>query len=120
MLPLTAVENGGMTSLYRSAVTNFASGAEYYFTPAFPLRVGAFTNFDARPPLQIGKLNAQGERIDYYGASASFSWAQPSSQVSVGSMYQLGSGKANKLGTTAQQDIESTSLSLQFSARHMF
>ncbi len=115
----TAVNDIGLATNYRTAVTNFATGMEYYVTPSLPFRVGAFTNFDARPELQAGKYNSQQERIDYYGATGYLTWAQASSQVGFGSIYQWGRGKANKLGSAAQQDINASSASFLFSAAHM-
>src|SRR5690606_24118809 len=85
----------------REAVTNFATGVEYYLTASLPLRFGLFTNNDARPEIQEGTPNnatgefcggttaagiaftrkycAQGDHIDYVGQSLFIAWVQPNS-----------------------------------------
>lgn len=103
----------------REAVTNFASGLEYYITPSVPMRVGLFTNYDARPELEEGKLG-QAEHIDYNGASLFFALVQPNSQVALGAIYQLGAGKAQKTSNVAIQDVEAESMTVAFSATHSF
>ena len=103
----------------REAVTNFATGAEYYITPSVPVRVGLFTNNDARPEVVAGKTG-QRDHIDYYGMSLFFVWVQPNSQISVGTVYQVGTGKAQKTTGSAIQDVEADSITGAFSATHSF
>ncbi|SME94393.1 hypothetical protein [Pseudobacteriovorax antillogorgiicola] len=103
----------------REAVTNFATGAEYYITPSVPVRVGLFTNNDARPEVVEGQ-SGQADHIDYVGTSLFFAWVQPNSQVSIGSVYQVGEGKAQKITGSAIQDVEAESITLAFSATHSF
>jgi long-chain fatty acid transport protein len=107
-----------LPQLSRVAITNYAAGIEYYIIPSLPVRLGGFTNFDARPALEEGTVNPQLETIDYYGGSLYLTWAEASSQFGGGAVYQTGKGKANKTGSAVQQDVEANSLILAFSASH--
>ncbi len=119
----------------KQAVTNFALGSEYFITPSLPLRVGVFTNNDARPKVATGTHNAaagqtcsnldyykkycgQPDHIDYYGGSLFIAWVQPNSQISAGVTVQQGTGKAEKLGDDKVQDVKSQQYSFAFSATH--
>lgn len=115
----TASENGNFPALKRLAVTNYHYGMEYYITPSLPLRFGLFTNYDARPEVQKGKTG-QEDHIDFYGGSLFLAWAQPNSQVALGTVIQTGEGKAQKVGAYNIQDVEATSATLAFSATHNF
>ena len=109
----------GRSQFDREAVTNFATGAEYYITPSVPVRIGLFTNNDARAEVVEGKSN-QPDHIDYVGSSLFFAWVQPNSQISIGSIYQVGEGKAQKTTGSAVQDVEAESITVAFSATHSF
>jgi hypothetical protein len=99
----------------RVATWNAAAGAEYFLAPSLPVRAGIFTNRDARPDL--GKNDYQHEHIDYYGTSLQLGWVRGGSQVSAGAVYQVGSGKAEKLaGSTKQQNANSRAIAASFSA----
>lgn len=100
----------------KSAVTNYAVGAEYYLTPSIPLRLGAFTNNDSRRKATA----AQTESIDYTGASIFLAWAQPNSQISLGTVVQQGSGKGDKVGNGIQQNVDAFAYTVGFSATHSF
>lgn len=103
----------------RLAVTNFATGVEYYITPSIPVRVGLFSNNDARPAVEDGKLN-QPDHIDYLGYSLFFALVQTNSQVAVGAVLQTGEGKAQKIQGPQIQDVEAESVTVAFSATHSF
>ena len=105
----------GLSQFDRDSVTNFAAGAEYYITPSVPVRIGLFTNNDTRPDVVEGKSN-QPDHIDYLGTSLFFAWVQPNSQVSIGTVYQAGQGKAQKTTGSAIQDVEADSITFAFSA----
>ncbi|MBC7658209.1 MAG: hypothetical protein H7249_00720 [Chitinophagaceae bacterium] len=104
---------------HRDAVTNFATGAEYYITPSIPIRAGLFTNYDARPKVQDGK-SGQPDHIDYMGYSLFGGWVQPNSQVAGGVVLQTGSGKAQKTGDATIQSVEALSYTFAISATHSF
>lgn len=110
---------GGNSQYDREAVTNFATGAEYYITPSIPLRAGFFTNYDARPEVQSGKAG-QADHIDYMGYSVFGGWVQPNSQVAAGVILQTGDGKAQKTGDANIQSVEALSYTLAVSATHSF
>jgi hypothetical protein len=94
----------------REAVTNFATGTEYYITPSIPVR----------PEVESEKVN-QPDHIDYMGYSLFFGWVQPNSQVAGGLVVQDGEGKAQKIGrSTNIQTVESRSYTFALSATHSF
>jgi len=104
----------------REAVTNFATGTEYYITPSIPVRAGIFTNYDTRPEVESGGRN-QPDHIDYTGYSLFFGWVQPNSQVAGGLVVQDGEGKAQKIGNSTNiQTVESRSYTFALSATHSF
>lgn len=107
------------TLFNREAVTNFATGAEYYITPSIPVRTGVFTNYDTRPEVVAGKEN-QPDHIDYLGYSLFFGWVQPNSQVALGSIYQSGEGKAQKISGPGIQEVEGHSFIFALSVTHSF
>lgn len=53
----TEAKSDKVSAFDREAVTNFATGAEYYITPSIPVRTGLFTNYDTRPEVQDGKTS---------------------------------------------------------------
>lgn len=115
----TATE-GDLAAYKRDAVTNFATGIEYYVTPAFPLRFGLFTNNDARPEPSSGKTD-QRDHIDYIGGSLFLAWVQPNSQIAFGTVMQSGTGKAQKIAqVTNTQDVSALSTTFAFAATHSF
>lgn len=106
------VEADPRTDLHRNAVTNYATGMEYYVTSAVPVRFGLFTNNDTRPVPSKGKTN-QPDHVNYLGASAYVGWAQPTSQLGTALVIQQGKGKAQKVsGVTDMQDVEGFAWSL--------
>jgi hypothetical protein len=111
--------DSGQPTYDRKAVTNFATGAEYYITPSIPLRAGFFTNYDARPEVESGKAG-QADHIDYMGYSIFGGWVQPNSQVAGGVILQTGDGKAQKTGDASIQSVEALSYTLAVSATHSF
>lgn len=109
----------GQSQYDRNEVTNFASGLEYYITPSVPVRIGLFTNNDTRPDVVENKTG-QADHIDYIGTSLFFAWVQPNSQISLGSVYQVGDGKAQKTADPTIQEVEAESITFAFSATHSF
>lgn len=103
----------------KQAVLNESVGIEYYVLPAFPLRVGYFTNHDATPSIDRNLAN-QRDHIDYQGASAFIAWVQPNSQIGIGAAAQSGTGEAQKIGGYAIQKITGQAITLAFSATHSF
>ena len=115
------IHNTKASSVYfkREAVTDFATGVEYYITPSIPVRTGIFTNYDTRPKVVAGKENQQ-DHIDYLGYSLFFGWVQPNSQVSGGVVMQDGQGKAQKIQGANIQIVEARSYTFALSATHSF
>lgn len=109
----------GLSVYQRALTTNFATGAEYYVLPNFPVRLGFFTNYDVRK--KIDTTIQQTQYINYYGASLFAGIAQENSQVNIGATYQRGSGEALMIrGSDAKQDIRAYILTGAFSATHSF
>ncbi|MFK7824105.1 MAG: hypothetical protein AB8G05_08110 [Oligoflexales bacterium] len=122
LVHVTGVNNaekfGGFSyALYgKEAVTNFMAGLEYYLVPAVPMRLGFFTNNDARPDINKKKAN-QRNHVDWFGGSVFFSWVQPNSQIGAGFVLQNGAGEAQKIGgVTTVQKVEGQSYTFAFSA----
>lgn len=114
------IKEFGDKALYsKEAVTNYATGLEYYIMPSLPVRFGVFTNNDARPEIDRTK-SAQRDNIDYFGGTLFLSWVQPNSQIAGGFVYQHGDGEAQKLGDTQIQDVEAQAYTFAFSATHNF
>lgn len=143
----SAVEDADKMAIYgnraryaKDAVTNVATGIEYYVAPAFPLRFGLFTNNDARPKVQKGtpdratgtvcngatdaaqeftkKYCGQPDHIDFVGESLFIAWVQPNSQIAGGVVLQQGKGQAQKLGDHQVQDVKADSYTFAFSVTH--
>lgn len=114
-----AEEITGLGSIYaKDAVTNYAAGLEFYILPFLPLRVGYFTNNDARPKLNADSTG-QRDHIDYNGGSLFLSWVQPSSQLGAGVVYQQGTGEAQKITRSKTiQKVSASSITLAVSATH--
>ena len=111
---------GDLSSYERDAVLNYALGAEYYMTSSYPIRLGLFTNNDARPKPSSSKTD-QRDSIDYMGGSLFLAMVQPNSQISVGVIYQNGTGKSQKVaGSTVVQNVSASSTTLGFSVSHNF
>lgn len=125
LIYISAVDPGtveGAGDLYkRESVLNHAVGMEYYLIPAIPLRIGAFTNNDARPTVQEGGMG-QPDHIDYLGFTLFLAWVQPNSQIGAGVVLQEGKGKAQKVGPPSKdiQTVEASSFTFAFSATHSF
>ena len=91
------------------------------------MRCGVFSDYSFAPPIDPDKFN-QLEHIDYYGGSLSLSWAQKNSSVTIGAVYQLGSGEAQKIsprtedGKTIQdvQDVEARGLTVFYAGTYSF
>ena len=109
---------GGFTySLYgKEAVTNVMAGLEYYLIPSVPVRIGFFTNNDARPEVDKTQVN-QRNHVDWTGGSVFLAWVQPNSQIGAGVIVQTASGYSQKIGgVNVVQDVEGQSFTLGFSA----
>jgi len=108
--------------LLRETVLNHHLGVEYFMIPSIPIRLGFFTNFDARPAFPAQSANyPQIERIDYLGFSLFSGWVQTRSQINVGTLFQYGQGKAQKIrDTLSYQDVTALHLTFAFSTTHTF
>lgn len=120
----SVVDAGNITQVgqaySKEAVLDFAAGLEYFVLPSLPLRVGAFTNFDARPEINKNKFGER-DHIDYIGGSLFLAWVQPNSQIGAGAVLQQGSGEAQKISTSRViQDVEANAFTFVFSATHSF
>ena len=109
----------GLGNAYeKKAILDYAMGLEYYITPSVPIRLGWFTNYDARPTLEASQIG-QRDHIDYNGESIFLAWVQPNSQIGAGFVFQQGWGQAQKVsGSAAIQKVAASSLTFAFSATH--
>ena len=112
--------SGGLAMYKRDAVTNFATGVEYYVTPSVPLRMGIFSNNDARSAPLSSQEN-QRDQIDYMGGTLFAGWVQHNSQIALGTIFQNGKGKAQKIAnSTTIQDVVATAVTYALAATHSF
>ena len=112
--------DGEFKLLDRNSVVNYALGSEIYVTTSVPIRLGFFTNNDARPEIDRSR-GSQDDHLDYKGASVFVGWVQPNSQISVGTILQQGKGEAQKIsGSTNVQDVVALSTTFGISATHNF
>ena len=113
---------GGTAAQYdRRAVTNLATGVEYYVMPSMPVRFGLFTNNDSRREVSEVSTALSHDHVDYIGESLFIAWVQPNSQIALGTVLQQGSGKARKVSnSTSVQKVEANSWNVGFSATHSF
>jgi hypothetical protein len=120
MTYVAAVEDAEVDTFYnKEAVANIHTGVEYYLSPSFPMRVGFFTNNDARPVIDKS-VASQRDHIDYYGVPFFLGWVQSNSQISAGAIYQWGTGEAQKTGSVKVQEIQGSMTTYAFSATHSF
>lgn len=108
-------------------VGNFALGLEYYLTPNFPLRIGAFTNFTNTPEIkEKNGFETRGykdmkDHVHLFGGSISLGFATTDLTVNVGASVSGGSGKAQILGgSTAVQDLNALTVNLFLSGGYQF
>jgi hypothetical protein len=72
-------------------VINGAIGVEYFVTPNFPIRMGAFTNFSNQP--KATDTN-RGQHIDFFGGTLGLAWQTANSSIALTGMAQYGTGKS--------------------------
>ncbi|HBD93018.1 MAG: hypothetical protein A2015_00920 [Spirochaetes bacterium GWF1_31_7] len=110
-------------------VGNFAAGLEYYITPNFPLRIGAYTNLTNTPEIKDanndniednGKTNMK-DYIHLFGGSMSIGFATSDITVNLGAAVSGGYGKAQILGdSTVIQNITAVTVNLFLSGGYQF
>ncbi|MCX6119472.1 MAG: hypothetical protein NT027_18195 [Proteobacteria bacterium] len=110
------MESGYRPEFAREAVMNQSIGMEYFLTPSFPFRMGIFTNNDARKTVSVNN----GEKINYLGLSTFGAWAQPNSQISLGTVVQKGSGSSKKVSEDKSETVDGFAYTVAFSATHSF
>jgi hypothetical protein len=99
-------------------VWNAHIGVEVYPVAFLPVRLGLFTNHDARPAPDPQKTG-QPDHVDYYGAAFAVAWASGGSQIGAGFVGQYGTGKSQKLaGSYVIQDVSATFYSVVVSTSY--
>lgn len=99
-------------------VWNAHIGLEAYPASYLPVRLGLFTNHDARPEPSPTKAG-QPDHIDYYGAALALAWASGGSQIGGGIVGQYGTGKSQKLsGSYKIQEVEASFYSIVVSTSY--
>ena len=103
----------------RRYVLNGAVGIEYYFTPKYALRAGAFTNIANTK--DMGSSINESEQIDVYGGSLSLSHFTRNTSVTIGGTYSQGDGKARILrGSNSIQDASIKSWTVFISSSYNY
>lgn len=102
------------------SVTNFALGAEYYWSPSLALRGGAFSDYaNTIEPISGG--TGQREHIDVYGLSASVTHFTRNASLTLGVVLKSGSGTAQVVGgSTEIQDVDYFSASIFLASSYSY
>lgn len=103
----------------RRYVLNGSLGLEYYFTPKYAMRLGAYTNLANTK--KMGTLVNENEQIDMYGGSISLSHFTRNTSVTIGSTYSQGNGKARIIrNSNAIQDASIKAWSVFISSSYSY
>ena len=101
-------------------VINYALGVEYYFTPAWAIRSGLYTNNANTPELSPDEVN-QFDHVDMTGISLSISRFSARSSVTLGIAVASGEGEAQVISRSSEiQDVEQTTETLYLSTAYNF
>ena len=101
-------------------VINYAFGIEYYFTAAWAIRGGIYTNNANTPELSSDEVN-QFDHVDLTGISLSISRFSATSSVTLGFAVASGDGEAQVVtGSSEIQDLEQTTETLYLSTAYNF
>ncbi|GAB4274352.1 MAG: hypothetical protein Kow0092_29770 [Deferrisomatales bacterium] len=104
----------------RETTWDFATGLEYYPTPRWAVRLGAFSSRANTPEIDAGKTD-QDPHVDLYGGSMSLSHFTRTSSVTLGAAYSRGSGEDQVIqATTDSQDLDVWTLSVFLSASYRY
>ena len=76
------------------AIFNTNLGAEYYIRPWIPVRAGFYTNFSSAPEVADEANNQLGNKIDYWGTTASVGFEGEHVSTNFGVNVALGRGNA--------------------------
>ena len=99
---------------------NAALGMEWYISPNFPLRLGAFTNNSNKPAITGSSTNSS-DHVDLYGGSLSIGYATADSAINLGVAASYGLGTAQIVGgTTDSQNLKAFSMSIFLSGGYQF
>jgi len=113
-------ENDGSTLRSKASTWNASFGAEYYFSNAWALRGGIYTN-NANTPTLESDLTDQPDHVNLVGISASLSRFTRQSSITAGFSYASGSGEAQIVGgTTAIQDVSVATTTLFLSTSYNY
>lgn len=101
-------------------IANFALGAEYYLSSKWALRTGVYSNASNTVAVKEGG-SGQAEHVDLYGLSLSLTHFTRNNAVTGGLSSSFGTGKAQVLsGSTATQDVETTTITVFLSATYTY
>lgn len=99
-------------------VMNLALGGEWFLDTKNAIRAGVFTNNDSRK--EVTSSTVANEHIDLTGISFGYSSYSRSSSVTIGMVYQSGTGKSQITGTSTIKDMERTSMTMVFAATYNY
>lgn len=102
----------------RRATWNGAVGVEYYWSPAWAVRAGVFSDRANTPDVRDGGTD-QMEHVDRYGASLSLTRFRRGASLTFGVIYARGKGEAQLVGgSTDIQDVTETSITAFLAASY--
>lgn len=103
----------------RRYVLNGTVGIEYYFTPKYAMRLGAYTNMANTK--KMGASVNENEQIDIYGGSLSLSHFTRNTSVTIGGTYSQGNGKSRIIrDSNAIQDASIKAWSIFISSSYSY
>ena len=99
-------------------VLNISLGGELFLDNKNAVRFGIFTNGDSRKA--VTDETVANEHIDMQGISFGYSTYSRSSSVTIGMVYQAGSGQSQITGTSTIKDMSRNSLTMVFAAAYSY
>jgi long-chain fatty acid transport protein len=98
----------GSSAISKQATLDLATGMEWYWSPKWALRLGAFTSHANTPEVEKGKVNQQ-HHVYIYGGALSIARFTQGSSISVGVMPRYGLG-ASQLFSQLESVTQDTSI----------
>lgn len=102
----------------RKSLVNYRAGVEYYPSEKIALRAGLFSNYANTP--SANRAQKQMEHVDLFGGSLSIGYARQKTMVTLGGIYQTGSGQAQVVDAASTQTLEMNSLAVFLGTSYSF
>ncbi len=103
---------------YLKDITNYALGGEWFINAANAIRLGYFTNYDARQ--ECTSTSCSVAKIDMTGFTLGYSSYTRTSSFTLGAVSSTGAGKADIYGDGTIVDMNRQSFTLVFAANYNY